>query len=146
MLGTWQNYYDFCEEVFRMVATDFALFREKLLTLRTTLLDVTRQMADNALREAKTTRMPNHMAELGTGNFDEELTLGLLVSERAALEHVEAAIARIEDGTYGRCDACGARIAKPRLQAIPYAAHCVRCAAEQEDVLDRRLWRRVLPR
>ncbi|MBM4093804.1 MAG: hypothetical protein FJ276_31015 [Planctomycetes bacterium] len=30
---------------------------------------------------------PNHMAELGTGNFDEELTLGLLVSERAALEH-----------------------------------------------------------
>ena len=36
--------------------------------------------------------MPNHMAELGSGNFDQELTLSLLGSERNALDQIEAAI------------------------------------------------------
>ena len=131
-----------------MATTGFVLHRQRLLALRARLRGMTSQMADNALREAKSTRMPNHMAELGTGNFEQELALLLLVSEKSALEHVEEAIARIENGSYGRCEACGARIPKSRLQAIPYAARCVRCAAEEEDLLEpgRHSRRRVLPR
>ena len=101
-----------------MVTTDLSPHRDRLLTLRARLRLMTTQMADNALKEAKTTRMPNHMAELGTGDYEQELTLGLLISVKNALEHVEAAIARIENGTYGRCDACG-RSASPGSKPSP---------------------------
>ena len=73
------------------------------------------------------------MAELGSGNFDQELTLSLLGSEKDALDQVEAAIGRIEDGSYGRCEECGGQIPKSRLEAIPYAAQCVRCASQEEE-------------
>lgn len=107
------------------------------------------QMANNALNHdhSRTTRMPTDMAELGSGNFDQELTLSLLGGERNALDQIEAAVRRIENGTYGRCETCGKRIYKVRLEAIPYAAECVRCASEEEDgPLKRRSQRRVLPR
>jgi DnaK suppressor protein len=74
------------------------------------------------------------MAELGTGNFDQELTLSLLGSERNALDQIEAAIKRGEEGSYGRCEECGRKIPKTRLEAIPYAAQCVRCALKQEKL------------
>lgn len=76
-----------------------------------------------------------HMADLGSDSFDQELTLNLLGSERNALDEIEAAIARIENGSYGRCETCGVRIPHSRLDAIPYAAQCVRCASEHESVL-----------
>ena len=104
-----------------MATTGFVLHRQRLLALRARLRGMTSQMADNALREAKSTRMPNHMAELGTGNFEQELALLLLVSEKSTLEHVEEAIARIENGSYGRCEACG------KDPQVPLAGHPVCC-------------------
>ena len=93
------------------------------------------QMADNALNQdrSRTTSMPNHMAELGSGNFDQELTLSLLGTEKNALDQIDGALKRIEDGTFGQCEACGMKIPKPRLEAIPYAALCVQCASKQEE-------------
>ena len=73
--------------------------------------------------------------ELGSDNAEQELTLTLLGSGENILDQVEAAIHRIEDGGYGRCEECGEEIPKSRLDAIPYAADCVRCASEQEEVL-----------
>ena len=118
-----------------MTKTDLTLCRERLLALRARLrVDVT-QMEDNALNKDhnKTTSMPNHMAELGSGNFDQELTLSLLGSENDALDQIEAAIERIEDGSYGQCEECGMKIPEPRLEAIPFAALCVPCASQQEE-------------
>ena len=52
------------------------------------------QMEDSALNQdhSRTTSMPNHMAELASGNFDQELTLSLLGSEKDALDQIEAAM------------------------------------------------------
>lgn len=44
------------------------------------------------------------------------------------LASVDAALRRIDDGTYGRCTACGRMIPAERLEAIPWAATCVGCA------------------
>lgn len=44
--------------------------------------------------------MPNHMAELGSDNADQEFTLSLMGSEKDALDQTEAAIKRIDNGTY----------------------------------------------
>jgi DnaK suppressor protein len=89
------------------------------------------------------------MAELGSGNFDQELTFSLLGSEKDALNQIDGALKRIDEGSYGRCEICGGRIAKPRLQAVPYAAQCIACASQREDLpdaLDLPPRRRVLPR
>jgi DnaK suppressor protein len=116
--------------------TNTDLYREKLLALRARIQGDTTQMEDNALNKdhSRTTSMPNDMAELGTGNFDQELTLRVLGSEEGALEQIGAAIKRIEDGSYGRCEECGGEIPKTRLDAIPYAAQCVQCASQQDEV------------
>ncbi len=118
-----------------MATPEFRLHRERLLALRARLqLDMT-QMEDNALNKdhATMTSMPNHMAELGSGNFDQELTLGLLRGDQNALDQIDQALERIDDGSYGRCVTCGSTIPKSRLEAIPFAAECVRCAARQEE-------------
>ena len=93
------------------------------------------QMEDNALNKDhnKTTSMPTDMAELGTGNFDQELTLSLLGSEKDAFDQIDGALKRIEDGSYGLCEKCGVKIPASRLAAIPYAARCVRCASQGEE-------------
>ena len=76
-----------------MTNTDLTLHRERLLALRARLQGDMTQMEDNALNKdhSKTTSMPNHMAELGSDNFDQELTLSLLGSEKDALDQIEAA-------------------------------------------------------
>ncbi len=124
-------------------------YREQLLALRARLRGDVNQMANVALPEREFTRMPIHMAELGSDSFDRELSLKLLGSEQNALDLIEAAIARLEDGSYGLCITCGAKIPKSRLEAIPYTAQCVRCASEEEGVSPERGardQRRVLPR
>ncbi len=118
-----------------MTNGDLTLHRERLLALRARLRGDTTQMEDNALNKdgSRTTSMPTSMAELGSDNFDQDLTLSLVGSNKDALGQIDAAIERIEDGSYGRCEECGGNIPKARLEAIPYAAQCVRCASQQEN-------------
>lgn len=49
------------------------------------------------------------------------------------IEQIEAAISRVELGTYGDCTHCGEPILAPRLKALPYAAHCINCANDEEE-------------
>jgi len=118
-----------------MMNNNVTFHRERLLALRARLLGDVTQMADNALNkdQNKTTSMPTSMAELGSDNFDQELTLSLLGNEKHSLDQIEAAIERIDGGSYGRCEECGEKIPKSRLDAIPYATQCVRCASQREE-------------
>ena len=117
-----------------MAKLNLTLYRERLLALRLRLQGDMTQMEDNALNQdhSRTTSMPTNMAELGSDNFDQEFTLGLLRSEQDALDQIEAAIERIENGVYGQCEKCGMNIPKPRLDAIPFATLCIQCASQKE--------------
>ena len=53
-------------------------------------------------------------------------------SEERLIEEINAALARMDQGLYGRCEACRQDIAKERLQAVPYARQCVRCARKTQ--------------
>jgi DnaK suppressor protein len=118
--------------------SEWKAYRERLLALRARLRGDMSQMADATLKNNRTqgngdlSSMPIHMADLGTDNFEQEFTLSLMQSEEGTLEKVEAALERVEDGTYGVCEECGVKIPKKRLEAIPYAATCVRCASRRE--------------
>jgi DnaK suppressor protein len=117
-----------------MTARNGQLHRDRLLDLRARLTGDMNRMADAALNKDidNTVRMPTDMADVGTDAFEQELTLNLLGNEKDVLEQIDAALERIEEGTYGRCEECGLAIAKARLDALPYAALCVKCASRQE--------------
>lgn len=109
-------------------------FREQLLAVRARLRGDVTAMADVALRRTDdesgvASRMPIHMADVGTDNFQQEFTLALMRGEEDTLAQVEAALERIESGTYGACEECHQPIPKLRLNAIPYTPYCVKCAA-----------------
>ena len=113
-------------------------YRQVLQTLRSRLRGDLDQMTDEALRRDTTggtgnlSNVPLHLADLGTDNYDQEFTLGLIENEQGTLELINQALERMEQGRFGQCVECGEVISKPRLQAIPYARHCIRCARKLE--------------
>jgi DnaK suppressor protein len=110
------------------------VYRTRLLNLRARLRGEMGRMADAALSQnrSETSSLPIHLADLGSDNFEQELTLSLVGSEKEALDQIELALARIADGNYGKCEDCGKKIPETRLEAIPYTAVCVQCAAVNE--------------
>jgi RNA polymerase-binding transcription factor DksA len=121
-----------------MKKAETKVYKERLLALRARLRGDVNQMADAALRKnrmdgvGEISSMPIHMADLGSDNFEQEFTLSLMENEEGTLDLIEFALERIEDGTYGECDECGLKIPKARLNALPYAPHCVKCAEHME--------------
>jgi RNA polymerase-binding protein DksA len=61
-----------------------------------------------------------------------ERNLALQEMEEAQLQQIEAALTRLEQGTYGRCQNCGDPIPPGRLEILPYATLCVACQSHQE--------------
>jgi DnaK suppressor protein len=114
-------------------------YRERLLGLRARLRGDVTQMAESALKKNRTegtgdlSSMPIHMADLGSDNFEQEFTLSLMETEEGTLERIESALERIEEGSYGVCEECGLKIPKKRLNAIPFAVMCVKCASQYEQ-------------
>jgi DnaK suppressor protein len=59
--------------------------------------------------------------------FEQQRDLALRDHNTQHLEHVEAALARLADGSFGACLRCGRPIAPERLEALPWAAYCIDC-------------------
>lgn len=72
--------------------------------------------------------VPIHPADVSAENYEEVVTVGLLENDDLLLTEVNDALDRIDRETYGRCENCGQPIAKERLDALPYARYCLRCA------------------
>ncbi len=117
-----------------MKKVEMKVYKDRLLTLRARMRGDVTQLADAALKKnrmegnGETSAMPIHMADIGSDNFEQEFTLSLMENEEDTLDAIEAALERIEDGNYGVCEECATKIPKTRLNAIPYASHCVKCA------------------
>jgi RNA polymerase-binding protein DksA len=117
---------------------DLAQFRDLLLAKRAELIGDVSTMQDEALNRSRQdaagdlSNMPIHMADLGTDNYEQEFTLGLIEGERALLREIDEALARIANGTYGVCQATGKPIGKARLRARPWAKYCYEYVLAQE--------------
>jgi DnaK suppressor protein len=73
---------------------------------------------------------PMHLGDVGTEVYTQELNSTLLENEAHIRDESLAALERIENGTYGRCENCNTAIPAERLDAIPYTRYCVGCAAK----------------
>jgi RNA polymerase-binding transcription factor DksA len=121
-----------------MTKQELDKYRDKLLRLGERLKGNVGRLAGEALqqtggeRSGNLSNAPMHPADLGTDQFEEEVTLGLLENEEHIQEEIAAAIGRIDAGTFGRCEDCGRDIAASRLDAVPYARYCMECARDRE--------------
>ena len=75
---------------------------------------------------------PVHLADFAPSAMDADA--GALASERDLLAQIDAALERLEDGTYGKCRRCGEAIEAARLEAIPYTPFCADCADAAEPL------------
>jgi RNA polymerase-binding protein DksA len=73
-----------------------------------------------------------HMADTATETVDREIDYTLEEHDERLLEAIDAALARIDAGTYGICVNCGRPIAPERLEAMPWATLCIDCKREEE--------------
>lgn len=119
-----------------MSPTTLENYRQKLLALKTQLRADVDVLIGTALAPAGGGgRMPIHMAELGSAASATDANLRLSLVEQKTLRQIEAALARIEAGTFGICTATGRRIPRSRLDAVPYAEHCIEHARALEQGL-----------
>lgn len=115
-------------------------FRDLLLAKRRELLGDMSSMEKEALRSngSNLSNLPVHMADMGTDNYEQEFTLGLVEKDRALLREINTALAKIQDGSYGICEGTGEPIAKPRLEVQPWAKYSIEYARKLEQRLIRR--------
>jgi len=112
-------------------------FRKLLLERKAVLLGDVTQMSKEALEKngangGEISNMPVHPADLGSDNYEQEFTLGLIQGQQDELREIQAALARVEDGSYGKCEDCGKKIPKTRLKAVPHARLCIECKRQEE--------------
>ena len=74
--------------------------------------------------------LAQHSADIGTETFEREKDFSILEQVEAELADVDRALRRLDDGTYGTCEACGDPIGDDRLEAMPAARFCM---AHQSD-------------
>jgi len=71
---------------------------------------------------------PMHLADVGTAVYQQELSATLLENEEYLLGEIQAALDRVDKGTFGACESCGAMIRAERLEVLPYTRYCLSCA------------------
>jgi RNA polymerase-binding protein DksA len=118
-----------------LTKSDLEFFRDLLLAKRREILGDMSHLQNEALRatgEGSLSSLPIHMAEMGTDNYEQEFTLGLVEKDRTLLREINAALAKISAGTYGLCEATQQPISKARLEAQPWAKHSIEYARSLE--------------
>jgi DnaK suppressor protein len=74
----------------------------------------------------------NHLAETATVTLDREIDYTLEANSGQVLTEIDAALKRLEDGTYGTCVRCDGGVGEERLEARPWATLCIECKRREE--------------
>lgn len=112
-------------------------FRRKLLDTRRRLATEVENIRKNSLDRRDTasgdvSSMPIHMADIGSDNYDKEFALDRIEGEQEELRDIDAALEKLDEGTFGTCEACDGKVGYGRLNALPYARLCISCKRVEE--------------
>jgi len=118
-------------------AIDTDHFRELLLDERKRVQAALQNLHDDhqgSLSEeaGEETAFDNHLADTATETYDRELDYTLEENSEHVLADIDAALKRLDDGTYGICTSRGEQIPVERLEARPWATLCIDCQRERE--------------
>lgn len=115
--------------------TEIEQFRKILLELRQRYAQRVDELAEEAFTPdaGGVSASPSHLGDVGFDFYSQEVSLDLLQNEREALQEIDDALLRIQQGVFGLCEECGQVIAKERLESIPFARYCIQCARKMES-------------
>jgi DnaK suppressor protein len=106
-------------------------YQDKLMQRRESLLgQVQAAEAYSRERDAEATQDP---ADMAANAYTKELLMSMSTNDRQLLQSIDTALDRIDDGDYGKCANCGQAIQEKRLEAVPWARHCIHC----QDLIER---------
>ncbi len=115
-----------------MAEIDIEVYRKLLVDERERLTQAVEHLhgehsgsVEDELGEISAGGVDNHMADTASATYERELDAGFEEGAQHVLAEVEAALARIDSGTYGTCEVCGKPIGAERLAAIPWARRCI---------------------
>ncbi len=94
--------------------------------------DDLRRLLSNYQRDLRAASSAD-FSDMAQEKEDDEVLEKLEVSALREIEQIDSALGRIERGTYGTCQVCGGPIGRRRLDALPYAIHCIECASADDD-------------
>jgi RNA polymerase-binding transcription factor DksA len=105
------------------------------MTSRKNQLEAELQEAEEELKELN--RQLNEKPEVGlgdgnTGAYSWEMALARRERVKTRIEGLQEALSKVDEGSYGRCERCGAQIDPERLEILPATVLCVDCARESE--------------
>lgn len=120
-----------------MSAIDTDHFRERLLDERKRVVAAIQNLQDDhsgtlSDEAGEETAYDNHLADTATETYDRELDYTLEENSGHVLAEIDAALKRIDDGTYGVCTNKGEQIPAERLEALPWATLCIDCQRQQQ--------------
>lgn len=105
-------------------------YRDILRELRGALVSRTAHLAEAIHEQAAPSGNPSaapvHLADQSPGGIDADAEILDRVS--ATLAQIDDALARLDEGTYGKCARCGGEIGAQRLEVVPFTPFCRRCA------------------
>jgi RNA polymerase-binding transcription factor DksA len=104
---------------------------ERLLQIRDRVIDEEAQLAARS-RENQPDFATRSPADVGTESFTEDLARSRISSYQQMLDEINAALERIENGSYGRCELTGNKVSGERLAAVPWT----RFSREAEEQLE----------
>ncbi|MBN2726644.1 TraR/DksA C4-type zinc finger protein [Candidatus Mcinerneyibacteriota bacterium] len=114
-------------EYYKMILTDL---KNSILEDLDSIED--QHIHHSSAKEYGDSAYPIHLADIADSLTEAELGFKLKNSEEIILAAIDAALKRIEEGTYGICQDCGARISDERLEVMPYAVRCITCKSVYE--------------
>ena len=105
-------------------------YRDRLLDRREGLVGQVMEAEQYSReRDSEATQDP---ADMAANAYTKELLFSMSANDRHLLELIDEALGRIEEGEYGKCVHCGEPVQDRRLEAVPWARHCLRCQDLQE--------------
>ena len=117
-------------------------FRSQLEALRTRLRTDARKVAEQALGPSggqgagELSNTPFHLGDEGSEEFFHDMSAALAENETFLHREVDDALGRLDNKRFGKCESCGGDIGRERLEAIPYARYCIKCADANQSGLD----------
>lgn len=118
----------------RMSKTQLEKFRVKLEALASRVRTDATAMIERARQSSggnggsELSNAPFHLGDMGTEEYLYDLNATLLANEQFIAMEARDALRRMDEERYGVCESCEKPIGKDRLEAIPFARHCVACA------------------
>jgi RNA polymerase-binding protein DksA len=115
---------------------DIDHFKQRLLDERTRVQEALNYLHEehpgSMEDETQEIQSDNHPGDVATITLDREIDYTLEENEERLLAAIDAALKRIEQGTFGTCRSCRQPIAIERLEALPYTTQCIDCKRKEE--------------